>query len=62
MIFGLIAGQLLRSDRTLPDKLKRLVLAGVLGIVLGQAIETAVLFAFWLILLWMYQRKLFLRI
>ena len=39
MIFGLLAGRLLRSDLALSAKLKRLVIAGVVGIVLGKAIE-----------------------
>lgn len=41
MTFGLIAGRLLRSELTMTDKLKRLVLAGIAGIVLGKAIEFA---------------------
>jgi predicted acyltransferase len=41
MIFGLIAGRLLRSELTMADKLKRLLLAGIAGIVLGKAIELA---------------------
>lgn len=39
MIFGLLAGQLLRSALALPDKLKRLLIAGIIGIVLGKTIE-----------------------
>ena len=39
MLFGVIAGRLLRSDRTITDKLKRLVIAGIAGILLGKAIE-----------------------
>lgn len=38
MIFGLIAGRLLRSEMELTDKLKRLVIAGVVGIALGAVI------------------------
>jgi heparan-alpha-glucosaminide N-acetyltransferase len=38
MIFGLIAGRLLRSELSISVKLKRLVIAGIAGIVLGQAI------------------------
>ena len=41
MIFGMLAGQLLRSGLPTPDKLKRLVLAGVAGLVLGKAVELA---------------------
>jgi len=41
MIFGLIAGRLMRSDLQINDKLKRLVIAGIAGIVLGKAIELA---------------------
>ena len=41
MIFGLLAGQLLRSQLAISDKLKRLVIAGLTGIVLGKAIELA---------------------
>ena len=42
MTFGLIAGRLLRrSDLAMSDKLKRLVIAGVAGVVLGKAIELA---------------------
>ncbi len=41
MIFGVIAGRLLRSDRTITDKLKRLVIAGIAGILLGKAVELA---------------------
>jgi heparan-alpha-glucosaminide N-acetyltransferase len=39
MIFGLLAGQLLRSARALPEKLKMLLLFGVAGIVVGKSIE-----------------------
>lgn len=39
IIFGLLSGQLLRSGLTLPEKLKRLVIAGVTGILLGKSIE-----------------------
>lgn len=41
MIFGLLAGRLLRSELTITDKLKRLVIAGLAGIALGKAIELA---------------------
>ena len=41
MIFGLLAGQLLRSPLLISDKLKRLVIAGLAGMVLGKAIELA---------------------
>ncbi len=41
MIFGLLAGQLLRSNLSMTDKLKRLVVAGIIGVVLGKAIELA---------------------
>ena len=41
MIFGLIAGGLLRSDRPIADKVKRLVIAGVAGIAIGMAIDRA---------------------
>jgi len=41
MIFGMLAGRLLRSDLGMSDKLKRLLLAGVLGLVLGQALAIA---------------------
>jgi heparan-alpha-glucosaminide N-acetyltransferase len=41
IIFGLIAGQLLRSNLEITQKLKRLVLAGVAGIVVGMIIEVA---------------------
>jgi heparan-alpha-glucosaminide N-acetyltransferase len=41
MVFGLLAGQLLRSDLSITAKLKRLVLFGVVGIVVGQAIALA---------------------
>jgi heparan-alpha-glucosaminide N-acetyltransferase len=41
MVFGLIAGQWLRSDLALRDKLKRLVIAGLAGLVIGKAIELA---------------------
>ena len=41
MIFGLLAGQLLRSPRPMTKKLKRLVLFGAVGIVLGQAMAMA---------------------
>lgn len=39
MIFGLIAGRLLRSEIPLSGKVKRLVIAGIAGIVLGKAID-----------------------
>lgn len=38
MIFGLLAGQLLRSSLSIPSKFKHLILFGVLGIVLGKGI------------------------
>jgi heparan-alpha-glucosaminide N-acetyltransferase len=41
MIFGLLAGQWLRSDGPITRKLKRLVLFGIAGIVLGQAVSLA---------------------
>ncbi len=41
MIFGLLAGQLLRSDLALARKLTCLLIAGIAGIVLGQAIALA---------------------
>ena len=41
MIFGLLAGQLLRSDLEAASKLKRLVVAGFAGILLGKAIDLA---------------------
>jgi predicted acyltransferase len=39
MIFGLLAGQLLRSERPLAEKLQTLVLAGLAGMALGKGIE-----------------------
>lgn len=39
MIFGMIAGRLLRSEAALTEKLKRLVLAGVAGIIVGQVLH-----------------------
>ena len=41
MIFGLIAGRLMRSDLKITEKIKRLVVAGVAGIVLGIALHLA---------------------
>jgi predicted acyltransferase len=41
MIFGMIAGRLLRSDAALRQKLRRLVLAGVAGIVAGAVLHFA---------------------
>jgi predicted acyltransferase len=41
MIFGMIAGRLLRSDATLTEKLKRLVLAGIAGIIAGAILHFA---------------------
>jgi len=41
MVFGLLAGQLLRSGVPIPGKLKRLVLFGVAAIVVGQVIALA---------------------
>lgn len=41
MIFGLQAGRLLRGELPMTDKLKRLALAGVAGIVLGAVISFA---------------------
>lgn len=41
MIFGLLTGQLMRSQRSLTQKLKRLVGFGLAGIVLGQVIALA---------------------
>jgi heparan-alpha-glucosaminide N-acetyltransferase len=39
MIFGMIAGRLLRSESAIASKLKQLVIAGVAGILIGKAIE-----------------------
>jgi predicted acyltransferase len=39
MIFGLLAGQLLRSELGTTEKLKRLVLAGLAGLALGKMME-----------------------
>jgi len=41
MIFGLIAGRLLRSDLAMTEKLQRLVVAGLAGIVLGWVLGYA---------------------
>ena len=41
MIFGLLAGQLLRSQLAISDKLKRLAIAGLAGMALGKAVELA---------------------
>jgi predicted acyltransferase len=41
MIFGMIAGRLLRSDLSLAEKLKRLAIAGVAGIIAGVALDGA---------------------
>lgn len=41
MIFGLLAGGLLRSNRPIAGKLMRLVLFGLAGVILGQAIALA---------------------
>lgn len=41
MIFGVLAGQLLRSDRAIPEKVKRLALFGIAGIAAGQVIALA---------------------
>jgi len=41
MIFGMLAGELLRSDTALAEKLKRLAAAAVTGIVVGKVIELA---------------------
>jgi heparan-alpha-glucosaminide N-acetyltransferase len=41
MIFGMIAGRLLRSDTVLAEKLKRLVIAGVAGMIIGGALHLA---------------------
>jgi len=41
MIFGLLAGQLLRSDRSMAGKLSRLVFFGIIGVVVGKAIAMA---------------------
>jgi predicted acyltransferase len=39
MILGLLAGRLLQSEMATIEKLKRLLIAGVVGIVLGEAIS-----------------------
>jgi len=39
MIFGLLAGGLLKSSRAGPDKARMLILCGVIGIVLGVALH-----------------------
>jgi predicted acyltransferase len=41
MIFGLIAGRLLRSEIPMSEKLNRLLFAGLAGLVLGEAMELA---------------------
>src|SRR6185503_17671585 len=41
MIFGLIAGRVLRDDGEITEKLRRLVKAGIAGIVLGLAMHLA---------------------
>jgi len=41
MIFGMLAGQLLRTQLAMTEKLKRLVAAGIIGLVAGKAIELA---------------------
>jgi heparan-alpha-glucosaminide N-acetyltransferase len=41
MVFGLLAGQLMRCNLSIAGKLKRLVLLGVLGVVLGKATALA---------------------
>jgi len=41
MIFGLIAGQLLRGELAITAKLKRLAIAGVAGVALGLILEAA---------------------
>ncbi len=41
MIFGMLAGRLLRTERDLSDKLKRLLLAGLAGLVLGLVLSLA---------------------
>jgi len=41
MIFGMLAGQLLRSDLAITEKLKRLALAGIAGLALGQTLALA---------------------
>ena len=41
MIFGILAGQLLRSDLRIEEKLKRLLIFGIAGLILGKAIELA---------------------
>ncbi|MCI0540356.1 MAG: DUF5009 domain-containing protein [Verrucomicrobiales bacterium] len=41
MIFGMLAGRLLRSELPITDKLKRLLLAGLAGLVLGGALALA---------------------
>ena len=41
MTFGMIAGRVLRSDLTIPGKLKRLVTFGVAGLVVGGVLDLA---------------------
>jgi heparan-alpha-glucosaminide N-acetyltransferase len=41
MIFGMIAGRLLRSEAALAEKLKRLAIAGLAGIILGGVLHLA---------------------
>jgi predicted acyltransferase len=41
MIFGLLAGELLRSDRSVADKVARLAAWGVAGVILGQLLASA---------------------
>jgi predicted acyltransferase len=41
MIFGLLAGELLRGERSIADKVARLVVWGVAGMILGQLLAAA---------------------
>ncbi len=41
MVFGLLAGELMKSDRSIPGKIQRLLLFGLAGIVVGKGLAMA---------------------
>ncbi len=41
MVFGLLAGELMKSDRSIPGKIKRLLIVGLAGVVVGQGMAIA---------------------
>ena len=70
MIFGLLVGELMRSDRRPGKKLAWLLAAGLTGLVVGYTLPAyapiveanADVLVLWLFCYWLYRQKVFFRI